>query len=293
VFRIVHDYFGHGILGNQFGAIGEENATLQHLDLYSDEAAPAVIFQTRGQNSWVNFSGANKEANDLRKQARELRKQGETKKADELVEQANKLFKFVEPKIAIFPTKFNFKRYETARRINEQETIDSRPNRGANVLSGLLEKYSKRSSGTRGVNKRSVRGTKRLGLYDLNVVAEYTLDNAINEGILKAFPNFKGVQKIYEITDGNAYREMMAEALKDNAFAASVTVHPGEKFNEMRMFVTEDGSTGITLTKEGFLGGAFSNPNANRPQNLSQLMVIGIKEGATTAEAFDTILPDY
>jgi hypothetical protein len=61
----------------------------------------------------------------------------------------------------------------------------------------------------------------------------------------------------------------------------------------MRMFVTEDGSTGITLTKEGFLGGAFSNPNANRPQNLSQLMVIGIKEGATTAEAFDTILPDY
>lgn len=173
MFRIVHDYFGHGILGNQFGAIGEENATLQHLDLYSDEAAPAVIFQTRGQNSWVNFSGANKEANDLRKQARELRKQGETKKADELVEQANKLFKFVEPKIAIFPTKFNFKRYETARRINEQETIDSRPNRGANVLSGLLEKYSKRSSGTRGINKRDIRKTESIRGNDVNVISEY------------------------------------------------------------------------------------------------------------------------
>ena len=62
VFRVVHDYFGHGILGNQFGAVGEENATLQHLDLYSFKALPAVIFQTRGQNSWVNFSGVNDEA---------------------------------------------------------------------------------------------------------------------------------------------------------------------------------------------------------------------------------------
>lgn len=62
VFRVVHDYFGHGILGNQFGAVGEENATLQHLDLYSFRALPAVIFQTRGQNSWVNFSGVNDEA---------------------------------------------------------------------------------------------------------------------------------------------------------------------------------------------------------------------------------------
>jgi hypothetical protein len=288
VFRIVHDYFGHGILGNQFGAIGEENATLQHLDLYSDEAAPAVIFQTRGQNSWVNFSGVNKEANDLRKQARELRKQGKTKEADKLVEQANKLFKFAEPKIAIFPTKFNFKRYETARRINEQETIDSRPNRRANVLSKLLETYSKKSSGTRGVNKRSVQEVRKIGIFDLNVIAEYTLDNKISEGI-----KFKGVQKIYEVTDGDVYRKMMEESLKDNPYAASVTVHSAEKFNGMRMFVTEDGSTGITLTKEGFLGGAFSNPNANRPQNLAQLMILGIKEGATTAEAFDTILPDY
>ena len=91
-----------------------------------------------------------------------------------------------EPKIAIFPTKFNFRRYETARRISEQEDINSRPNRGVDDLPKLLEKYSKRSSGTRGVDKRSLLGTKRIGLLDLNVVAEYTLDNAINEGILKS-----------------------------------------------------------------------------------------------------------
>ena len=75
-----------------------------------------------------------------------------------------------EPKIAIFPTKFNFRRYETARRISEQEDINSRPNRGVDDLPGLLERYSKKSSGTRGVNKRSLRGTKRIGLLDLNLL---------------------------------------------------------------------------------------------------------------------------
>jgi hypothetical protein len=85
-----------------------------------------------------------------------------------------------EPKIAIFPTKFNFRRYETARRISEQEDINSRPNRGVDDLPKLLERYSKKSSGTRGVNKRNVRGTERIGLLDLNVVAEYTLDNKVD-----------------------------------------------------------------------------------------------------------------
>jgi hypothetical protein len=102
------------------------------------------------------------------------------------LEKAKKIFKFTEPKIAIFPTKFNFKRYESARRISEQEDINSRPNRGVDDLPKLLEKYSKRSSGTRGINKRSVRGIKRLGTFDVNVIAEYGLDNKISESIKKA-----------------------------------------------------------------------------------------------------------
>ena len=49
----------------------------------------------------------------------------------------------------------------------------SRPNRGVDDLPGLLEKYSKRSSGTRGINKRSLRGTKTIGAFDVNVIGEY------------------------------------------------------------------------------------------------------------------------
>jgi len=85
-----------------------------------------------------------------------------------------------EPKIAIFSTKFNFRRYETARRISEQEDINSRPNRGVDDLPGLLEKYSKRSSGTRGINKRNLQEVRKIGVFDVNVIAEYTLDNKVD-----------------------------------------------------------------------------------------------------------------
>jgi hypothetical protein len=54
-FRAVHDYFGHGMEGANFGARGEENAWRAHSRLFSPEALPAVTSETRGQNSWVNF----------------------------------------------------------------------------------------------------------------------------------------------------------------------------------------------------------------------------------------------
>ena len=177
LFRVVHDYFGHGILGNQFGAMGEENATLQHLDLFSDKAAPAVIFQTRGQNSWVNFSGENKRANDLRKQGRALVSEGKTEEAAKLFEEADKLFKFAEPKIGLLPNEFNFKKYDTARRLENNEAINGRTEKGNNELSSALETNSNRSRRTRGVNKRDVRRTERLRGNDVNVIVEYTLDN--------------------------------------------------------------------------------------------------------------------
>jgi len=293
VFRVVHDYFGHGILGNQFGPIGEENATLQHLDLYSDIAAPAVIYQTRGQNSWVNFSGENSRANELRKQARELKKQGKEKEANLLLEEADKIFKFAEPKIGLFPNIFNFKRYESARRIRDKQILDNRPNKRNSDLPDLLAAYSNRSRSTRGVNKRDIRETKTIRGFSLNVIAEYKLDNRIERGIKKAFPLFKGVQKIYEITDGDKYRQMMIDALKDNPYGSSATIYSAEDFSKMRLFITEDGSTGFTLREDGFLGGGFSDPKFNRPQNIAQLLILGIKEGGTTVECFDTILPDY
>ncbi len=64
IFRIVHDYFGHGKEELKFGPKGEENAWQQHMQMYSPEAQKALTTETRGQNSWVNY-GPHGEENRL------------------------------------------------------------------------------------------------------------------------------------------------------------------------------------------------------------------------------------
>lgn len=55
VFRAVHDFFGHGKEGYQFGPRGEFNAWRAHSEMYSPEAQGALAAETLAQNSWVNF----------------------------------------------------------------------------------------------------------------------------------------------------------------------------------------------------------------------------------------------
>lgn len=107
VFRGVHDFFGHTERGNSFGAIGEENAWDVHARMYTPEARRAMTTETRGQNSWVNFSGVNDEANAKFKEARKLEKEGNTKEANKLREEGRKLMQFAPQKIGLLPEEFS------------------------------------------------------------------------------------------------------------------------------------------------------------------------------------------
>jgi hypothetical protein len=69
-FRAVHDYFGHGTTGASFGQKGEEIAYGAHSGLFSPLAKLAAAAETRGQNSFVNYSGIN---SDIQKQMDALR----------------------------------------------------------------------------------------------------------------------------------------------------------------------------------------------------------------------------
>lgn len=59
MFRAVHDYYGHAAMGADFGPIGEENAWVSHMQMFSPAAVHALTVETRGQNSWVNFGRHN------------------------------------------------------------------------------------------------------------------------------------------------------------------------------------------------------------------------------------------
>jgi len=61
MFRAVHDFYGHAIHGNQFGPKGEEVAWAAHSKMFSPLARIAMTSETRGQNSFVNYTPLNAE----------------------------------------------------------------------------------------------------------------------------------------------------------------------------------------------------------------------------------------
>ena len=104
LFRFVHDFFGHAKFGNGFGAIGEENAWSIHSRMYSPLARLAMTTETRGQNSWVNFSGVNDKAFELRDKARVLRREGNIEEAKNLTSQVYEMMSFAEQKVGLMPS---------------------------------------------------------------------------------------------------------------------------------------------------------------------------------------------
>jgi len=124
VFRAVHDFFGHAELGNSFGPLGEENAWNVHARMYSDIAKGAVTTETRGQNSYVNFSGVNKEIDLLREKARKFREEGNIEEADKITNEIYEKGKFADQKVGLLPEEFT-KLPEIKRSQKEEKLIDN------------------------------------------------------------------------------------------------------------------------------------------------------------------------
>ena len=59
MFRAVHDFYGHGTTGATFRPGGEELAYASHSQMMSPLARMALLSETRGQNSLVNYSPLN------------------------------------------------------------------------------------------------------------------------------------------------------------------------------------------------------------------------------------------
>lgn len=108
VFRAVHDYYGHGTTGSSFGPKGEELAYAAHGQLYSPLAKMAAATETRGQNSFVNYSGVN--ANLQRemmaiRQARDsvARAGGDTAPYDQKLRELGEMTQYAEQKAFLLP----------------------------------------------------------------------------------------------------------------------------------------------------------------------------------------------
>jgi len=102
-FRAVHDYFGHSVEGYQFGKHGEENAWIEHSKMFSPLAQWALSSETRGQNSYVNYSGVNEGALKKIQSGNKLKREGKVKEGQALIDEANQEFKYAEQKAMLLP----------------------------------------------------------------------------------------------------------------------------------------------------------------------------------------------
>jgi len=107
VFRAIHDFYGHAELGNSFGPKGEENAWNIHARMFSPLARRAMTTETRGQNSYVNFSGVNEKIDKMREEARQLREKGDEAGAKAIVDKIYQEGLFAEQKIGLLPEEFS------------------------------------------------------------------------------------------------------------------------------------------------------------------------------------------
>jgi|GEM_PF-3236426 len=162
-FRAVHDYYGHSVEGYQFGKDGEENAWIEHSKMFSPLAQWALSSETRGQNSFVNYSGVNDVVLQTIKTASALKKEGEKTGNKEMVNEADMLldtvyddFQFAEQKAIILPPKFaDVSKFHTTK-ISEVPTKLQEANKPQFSKEGKIEwEESRIGRGDRAITERN------------------------------------------------------------------------------------------------------------------------------------------
>jgi hypothetical protein len=99
------------------------------------------------------------------------------------------------------------------------------------------------------------------------------------------------LEPVYEITDAALYHQLISDAKAANKFGSSVYVYPLDDYKKYRLYITETGTAGVALTPTGDMVSVFRHPTEPKPEAIPSLIATAVEDGATHADAFDTILP--
>jgi len=134
MFRAIHDFYGHATHGNQFGPKGEEIAYAAHSSMFSPLAKFAMAAETRGQNSFVNYSPINAELKSALSKVEEAlydaKKRNLPDEIKKLSEQKQKLyegFQYAPQKSVLLPPEFVSTEYKGGMPDYLQSLITSNP----------------------------------------------------------------------------------------------------------------------------------------------------------------------
>jgi hypothetical protein len=262
MFRAVHDFYGHAIHGNPFGPKGEEIAYGAHAQMFSPLARMAMATETRGQNSFVNYTPINAELkqrinrlNEARYEANRRGQKADVAQIDKLLGEAWQGFQFAPQKSALLPPEFLDIGYTGGMPGYLQGLISPKPGTG---LSERLTHYSNvpdltatdpfmYGSGIRGREMERLRGTQ-------NPVMErsyfYAGDPASvrPESGLGPYRYGAEAENLYDVTkDPLMFRALAAEANRA-PFTAKYNqglTDPNQAFTDIERMAKEYGYSGL------------------------------------------------
>jgi hypothetical protein len=81
------------------------------------------------------------------------------------------------------------------------------------------------------------------------------------------------------------------EALREgNPHASSVYVYSHDEYAEMRLFVTDDGRSGVAL-KDDEIVSLYAHQDGNHPGAANSMLETAVAAGGRRLDCFDTVLP--
>lgn len=103
----------------------------------------------------------------------------------------------------------------------------------------------------------------------------------------------KGTPILHELSadDADVFMAQVQKLKEGNKFHASVYVYPLEEYKDMRLFISEDGESGIALKSDGDIVSVFSSQQAKEPRSANSMIATMISLGGKKLDCFDTVLP--
>jgi hypothetical protein len=91
-------------------------------------------------------------------------------------------------------------------------------------------------------------------------------------------------------SDADLYRQQMQKLAATNRFAASVHIYSTDEYADMRLFVTDDGRSGIAMNGNEIVS-VYSHRDSNYPGSAPAMLAVAVEQGGRRLDCFDTALP--
>jgi len=90
------------------------------------------------------------------------------------------------------------------------------------------------------------------------------------------------------LENAQQFQKAIADNKAKHPFGAAVYVYPAEDYQGMKLFLADDGQSGVAVKPDGDIVSVFSTGGAGRA-----VMELAVAAGGRKLDAFDTILPEF